>query len=142
MRGFKRRFLSIAASAIISLAFLSILAGVFAIVLLGNNNYQSSDINVTQEDGSAHANISAESPYNSLLAYWNFDKSNSTTSYDFTHHNYNMVHYGNSTVNTTCNSGYNDCANFDGPVTNTLAFSQSEKEKLVTLYLRTFLCSI
>src|SRR3989344_5544052 len=114
MRGFKRRFLSIAASAIISLAFLSILAGVFAIVLLGNNNYQSSDINVTQEDGSAHANISAESPYNSLLAYWNFDKSNSTTSYDFTHHNYNMVHYGNSTVNTTCNSGYNDCANFDG----------------------------
>src|SRR3989344_5671033 len=82
--------------------------------LTGGATYNSSDINVTQEFGSAHLTTSSNAPYNSLIAYWNFDKDNATNAYDLSPTNLNATYKLGATVNTSCNSGYNDCAEFYG----------------------------
>lgn len=43
------------------------------IIIAGSSTYNSTDVNVTQENKYAHMNITVTPPYNSLKAYWNFD---------------------------------------------------------------------
>lgn len=78
-----------------------------------NSRYNSGDLNVTQESatiGLGHLQISDNYPYNNLVGYWNFDKDQSTTGYDFTDNNNDGTYIGSSGhSNANCMPDFGEC---------------------------------
>lgn len=55
-----------------------------SVIIVGDTSYNSKNINITQEIGFAHANITSVAPYNSLVGYYPFEpNTSSTTTFDF-----------------------------------------------------------
>lgn len=64
-------------------------------------------------------NVSTNSPYDSLVGYWSFDADIPSTTYDLTNNNnvgnnITGTYSNHAFVNTTCDSGYGSCEQFDG----------------------------
>lgn len=71
--------------------------GFNTIELVGDTSFsQNESVNITEESGFAHINISATAPYNNLLLHWNFDMDDNITVYDFTENNNDGTYENNS----------------------------------------------
>lgn len=84
-----------------------------ALVINGDVSYNSTNINITNERGFTHLNISNNDPYNSLMIYLPFDVNSTNSSmYDYTNNKNNGVVFGNAQWNAS--GFYNGAFSFDG----------------------------
>lgn len=82
------------------------------IIVENANPPASVNINITRELLFSHLSISDVAPYNSLVAYWSFDKDSTTTSYDLTSNNNDGTYSG--AVSNSSSGIYNNGVYFDG----------------------------
>lgn len=80
--------------------FMTIL--VSGLILVGDSSYSSTNLNVSNEVGFAHLNISTASPYDKLMLYFSFDDNlSSTIVYDYGNLNFNGAYNGSAGYNSS-----------------------------------------